>query len=71
MLVDSEAFEILSEGCLDTLVKCAKVRARVCLHLSFKAVDVAVTLYVVAYHNTVVVNFGIHAGGFYDESLLS
>jgi hypothetical protein len=71
VLVDSEAFEIFSEGCLDALVECAKVRTRVGLHLSFKAVDVAVTLYVIADHNTVVVNFGVHAGVFYYETLLS
>ena len=68
VLVDTEAFEVLGQSRLDSLVKCREVGTGILLDLALKAVEFLHLTDVVADLNAVVVDLGIDSGALNDEA---
>ena len=70
VLIDTESLEILSHSGLDSLVKSGVVGTTVLLHLSVESVSGLVCREVFRHLHIVVVDLGVHGGGFDDKTLL-
>lgn len=62
MLVDAVAFQVFSQGCLDSLIEGREVGTGILFDLAFKAMELFDLVDVVSDLHTVVVDLGINSG---------